>query len=99
MGRDCGSDLPTFQILKPEYFSKKNFLCTKLRIELNIYELRHFAQKNKKKQTVLCRKVGNQFGYQFALRIFSISWDYEIQFKTHNKTLRLGRSGVAFIYF
>ena len=71
MGRDCGSDVPTFQSLKPEYFSKKNFLCTKLRIELNIYELRHFAQK--KKKTVLCRKVGNQFGYQFALRMFSIS--------------------------
>lgn len=50
MGRDCGSDLPTFQILKPEYFSKKKFLCTKLGIELNIYELRHFAQKNKNKQ-------------------------------------------------
>ena len=50
MGRDCGSDLPTFQILKPEYFSKKKFLCTKLGIELNIYELRHFAQKKKKKK-------------------------------------------------
>ena len=48
MGRDCGSDLPTFQILKPEYFSKKKILCTKLRIELNIYELRHFAQKKPK---------------------------------------------------
>lgn len=57
MGRDCGSDVPTFQSLKPEYFSKKNFLCTKLRIELNIYELRHFAQKKKKKKQFYAEKL------------------------------------------
>ena len=57
MGRDCGSDLPTFQILKPEYFSKKKFLCTKLRIELNIYELRHFAQKKPQNKQFYAEKL------------------------------------------
>ena len=91
------------QTCQPFKFSNLNILAKKIFMYktgnwVEYLRIETFCSK-KQKQTVLCRKVGNQFGYQFALRIFSISWDYEIQFKTHNKTLRLGRSGVAFIYF